>query len=92
VILSHEFWQQQFGGDAAMVGKTFQVGNQRAEVVGILEPAVELLWFDGSNIERRPEVYVTIRQTSPPVRASTYFSAPSADCGRGRQSPRRRRK
>jgi putative ABC transport system permease protein len=62
VILSHEFWQQQFGGDAAMVGKTFQVGNQRAEVVGILEPAVELLWFDGSNIERRPEVYVTIRQ------------------------------
>ena len=61
-ILSHEFWEQQFGSDSGMLGRTFQVGNQRAEVVGILEPGVELLWFEGSNIERRPEVYVTLRQ------------------------------
>ena len=63
VILSHEFWQQQFGGDANMVGRSFQIGNnQQAQVVGILEPGVELLWFEGSGVERRPEVYVTIRQ------------------------------
>ena len=62
VILSHEFWEQQFGGDSSMVGKTFQVGNQTAQVVGVLEPGVELLWFEGSDVERRPEVYVTLRQ------------------------------
>ena len=63
VILSHEFWQQQFGGDMNIVGKTFRIGNQQmAEVVGVLEPGAELLWFEGSGVERRPEVYVTIRQ------------------------------
>ncbi|HWP71427.1 MAG TPA: ABC transporter permease [Gemmatimonadaceae bacterium] len=63
VILSHEFWQQQFGGDPNMVGRSFQIGNnQQAQVVGILEPGVELLWFDGSGVERRPEVYQTLRQ------------------------------
>jgi predicted permease len=61
-ILSHEFWQQQFGGDTSIIGRTFPIGNQQAQVVGILEPSVELLWFEGSNIERRPEVYVTLRQ------------------------------
>ena len=63
VILAHEFWQQQFGGDVNMIGRSFQLGNnQRAEVIGILEPGAELLWFEGSNVERRPEVYVTLRQ------------------------------
>jgi putative ABC transport system permease protein len=61
-IITYEFWQQQFGGGADIVGRSFPIGNQQAQVVGILEPAVELLWFDGSNIERRPEVYVTMRQ------------------------------
>jgi putative ABC transport system permease protein len=61
-IISHEFWQQQFGGDTSIIGSTFPIGNQQAEVVGILEPSVELLWFEGSDIERRPEVYVTLRQ------------------------------
>jgi putative ABC transport system permease protein len=63
-IVTHEFWQDHFGGDSSIVGKSFPIGGgaQRFEVVGILEPDVELLWFEGSNIERRPELYVTLRQ------------------------------
>ncbi len=63
-VLTHEFWQDRFGGDTSVVGKTFPIGggNGRFEVVGILEPDVELLWFEGSNVERRPEMYVTLRQ------------------------------
>jgi predicted permease len=63
-ILTHEFWMDRFGGDSTMVGKTFSIGGgvQRAEVVGILEPGTELLWFEGSSIERRPELYITLRQ------------------------------
>jgi len=63
-IVTHEFWQDRFGGDSSVVGKSFPIGGgaQRFEVVGILEPEVELLWFEGSNIERRPELYVTLRQ------------------------------
>ena len=63
VILSHEFWQQQFGSDVNITGKTFTIGNnQTAQVVGVLEPGAELLWYEGSGVERRPEVYVTLRQ------------------------------
>jgi predicted permease len=62
-ILTHEFWQQRFGGDTSIVGKTFPVGNNgSAEVVGILEAGAELLWFEGSGVERRPEFFVTLRQ------------------------------
>jgi putative ABC transport system permease protein len=62
-ILSHEFWSQQYGGDTAVVGRIVQFGNNnQVEVVGVLEPGVELLWFEGSNVERRPEVYTAFRQ------------------------------
>ena len=63
-IVTYELWQDRFGGDSSIVGKTFPIGGGqgRFEVVGILEPDVELLWFEGSNIERRPELYVTLRQ------------------------------
>jgi putative ABC transport system permease protein len=77
-IISYEFWQQQFGADPTMVGRTFLVGNQPTEVVGILEPAVELLWFEGASVERRPDVYVTLRRTSPRDRARTFFCGQSA--------------
>ncbi|HEX7121904.1 MAG TPA: ABC transporter permease, partial [Gemmatimonadaceae bacterium] len=60
-ILSHEFWQRQFGGDPDIVGRSIQVGNQTAQIVGVLEPGVELLWFDGAGIERRPDMWVTLR-------------------------------
>src|SRR5688572_16846244 len=63
-IVTHELWQDRFGGDSTIVGKSFPIGggNQRFEVVGILEPDAELLWFEGSGVERRPELYVTLRQ------------------------------
>ena len=63
-VVTHELWQDRFGGDSSIVGKSFPIGGgaQRFEVVGILEPDVELLWFEGSGIERRPELYVTLRQ------------------------------
>lgn len=61
MVLSHEFWQRQFGGDQDVIGRTIQFGNQSAQIVGVLEPGVELLWFDGSNIERRPEAYAVFR-------------------------------
>ncbi|HEX6943826.1 MAG TPA: ABC transporter permease, partial [Gemmatimonadaceae bacterium] len=41
-IVTHEFWQDRFGGDSSIVGKSFPIGGgaQRFEVVGILEPDV----------------------------------------------------
>jgi len=36
VLLSHGFWQRQFGGDPGIVGKSLTLGDKPFEVVGIL--------------------------------------------------------
>ena len=41
VVLSHKFWQRQFGGDPAIVGQTLTLDGQPHTVVGIHTPAIE---------------------------------------------------
>ena len=60
-ILSHGFWQRRFGGSSDVIGKVLRIGGQSVEVVGVLEPDVELLWPPSAGIERRPEIYSALR-------------------------------
>jgi predicted permease len=60
-ILSHEFWQRRFGGNPAVVGTVAPLGDQRIEIVGVLEPGFELLFPPGVNIERAPDVWTPMR-------------------------------
>jgi putative ABC transport system permease protein len=62
-ILSHEFWQRRYGGDPAIIGQNIRLGNNnnRAEVVGVLEPGFEILFPASAGIERRPDVYTALR-------------------------------
>jgi predicted permease len=61
-ILSHEFWQRQYGGDRSIVGKSIQVGGGApAQVVGVLAPGVEVHFPPRSGMERRPDVWVAAR-------------------------------
>jgi putative ABC transport system permease protein len=61
VILSHEFWQRRFGGDPNVIGTTLRMGQQSAEIVGILQPGFELLWPKASEIEPHPDLYAAMR-------------------------------
>jgi putative ABC transport system permease protein len=61
VILSNEFWQRRFGGDPNVVGTTFRMGQQTAEIVGVLAPGFELLWPKQSGIEPRPDILSAMR-------------------------------
>ncbi|HUP23282.1 MAG TPA: ABC transporter permease [Thermoanaerobaculia bacterium] len=38
VVLGHGFWQQRFGGDPSLVGRTLTLGGVPYDVVGILGP------------------------------------------------------
>ena len=38
VVLGHDFWQQRFGGDPAIVGQTLVLGQEPFTVIGILPP------------------------------------------------------
>jgi putative ABC transport system permease protein len=40
--LSHELWQERFGGDRAIVGRTIPVDGRSLEVVGVLGPNARL--------------------------------------------------
>ena len=60
-VLSHEFWQRRYGGDASIVGKTIEFGNGRADIVGVLAPGFELLFPPGTNVDPRPDILVANR-------------------------------
>lgn len=41
VILDHRLWQQRFGGDSSIVGRTLRLGDVDHRVVGVLPPSYE---------------------------------------------------
>jgi predicted permease len=60
-ILSYEFWQRRYGGDEAIVGKSIEFGNGRADIVGVLAPGFELLFPPGTNVDPHPDIIVANR-------------------------------
>ena len=38
LLLSHSYWQQQFGGDRSIVGRVFQMNDRAHTVIGVLPP------------------------------------------------------
>jgi putative ABC transport system permease protein len=64
VILSHEYFQQRFGGDASVVGKPLPVAAAFGPpplIVGVLAPGFELLFPPKSNLEQFPSVWLAAR-------------------------------
>ena len=39
MVLTHEFWQKQFGGDSSIVGKQIRISGISVAVIGVLQPA-----------------------------------------------------
>jgi putative ABC transport system permease protein len=70
VILTHGFWQRRFGGNADIVGRSFDMNGQIASVVGVLGPGFEVLFPPNTNIEPNPDMLVAFRidyATAPPL-------------------------
>jgi putative ABC transport system permease protein len=42
VVISHSLWQQRFGADRGVIGKTIQFSDMNVEVVGVMPPGFEL--------------------------------------------------
>ena len=55
VVLSHQYWQRQFGGDPSVVGQTLTVSGQPLTVVGIAPAG-----FTGTTRGQRPHVFVPV--------------------------------
>src|ERR1041385_97560 len=65
VILSNEYFQNRFGGDASVIGKPLPVGpgggGPPPIIVGVLAPGFELLFPPKANLEQFPSVWFAAR-------------------------------
>ncbi|UCD24757.1 MAG: ABC transporter permease [Gemmatimonadota bacterium] len=48
VVLTHRFWQERYGGDPSLLGRTIRLNDEPYTVVGVLPAKVEfeILWHD----------------------------------------------
>jgi predicted permease len=61
VILSNAFWRRRYGSDPGIVGKTINLGNGQAHVIGVLAEGPGLLLPPNVNIERNPDIWTALR-------------------------------
>ena len=64
VILSNEYFQQRFGGDRSIIGKTLPVAAANGPapiVVGVLAPDFQLLFPPKANLEQFPAIWIAGR-------------------------------
>ena len=56
VVLSNRYWQREFGGDPAAVGRTLRIRGQEFTIVGVLDDS-----FSGMVPMLAPEIWVPVR-------------------------------
>ena len=77
VILRYEFWKRRYGGDPSVVGKSFDLGGQRVQVVGVLEPGFEIMLTPAAGVDRTPDAFIAARinfgDNSPASRINVFL-------------------
>ncbi|HET8924893.1 MAG TPA: ABC transporter permease [Candidatus Acidoferrum sp.] len=65
VVLSHAYWQQQFGGDPGVLNKTILVNNAEMTIVGVAQAG-----FAGVQVGQTPNFFVpmTMKAQMTPIR------------------------
>ena len=67
-VLGHAFWQDRFGGDTAVVGKTVIINGRPYGIVGVTTPE-----FEGTTLGARPDLYVPISMRGAIATGFTSF-------------------
>lgn len=71
VVLDHRFWQEQFGGDPAVVGSAVTLGDHAFSIVGVAEPS-----FAGEQLGDRPDLYAPLAMQAEIRRDRLYLQRP----------------
>jgi predicted permease len=70
VVLSHDYWQNQFGGDPSVVDQTLVVNGQALTIIGVAPAG-----FSGVVVGQRPQVFVPLTLRWSVVRRSGTVEA-----------------
>lgn len=54
-VIGYEFWQQRFGGDPGIVGRSIRVDGEPFTIIGVSRP-----WFTGMTAGEAPEITVPL--------------------------------
>ncbi len=60
VILSYELWQRRFGGENQIIGRSVEVNNNAALIVGVMPPGAQL-HFGTGNLTQRVDMWTAPR-------------------------------
>ena len=58
-VLSHAFWQRQFGGDPGVIGRVIDLGGRGVEVVGVMAAGTDVPEVSGGLGGMRTDVWVS---------------------------------
>src|SRR5207244_3523622 len=62
VVLSHEFWQRQFGSDPMVTGKTLRLNDRPFTVIGVMPPRFQFP-YNGVAFDQPPALWVPLALT-----------------------------
>src|SRR4029434_1848236 len=76
VLLSHQYWQQRFGGEASVVGQSLTLSGEPATIIGVMPPDFR---EPGVNLCTNPRLIVpdfvtSSREDMTSVRRNPYLS------------------
>ena len=64
-VLSHDYWMRRFGGDPKVVGRTFRMGNDSYEIVGVAADG-----FTGTETGTVTDIFLPMSMKNPRTLAS----------------------
>lgn len=76
LLISDELWRKRFGADPNAIGKTITLGNDRAQIVGVLRPGQQFVDPNGAQITSQVDfLEATQQRADPPARGDRTAGA-----------------
>jgi predicted permease len=67
-VLSHDYWTRRFGRDPKVIGRTFRMGNDLYQIVGVSEPP-----FIGTETGTVTDIFVPTMMSAGSIESSNSF-------------------
>ena len=67
-VISHDYWVRRFGGDRSVIGRSFRMGNDLYQIIGVSEAP-----FTGTETGRMTDIFVPMTMNAGSLDSSNSF-------------------